>query len=406
MSNNLETLVASAEFFSDPYPIYQQLREEAPVYWSDHWTGWLVTSYQDVFDALRAPQVFSNAGRAASLLQLLPESERASLAPLARHYTAGLSHSDPPAHTRLRAVVNKAYTPRLVEILAERIQYIADELIDARRAQRQMDVIAHFARPLSIRILDELLGIPEPDRAQVAEWTRDLLELVGGVDQPIAATALHAQAALQELSRYLGELAGQRACEPRSDLLSSLAVAQEQDRVLTHGELINTAVTVLIGGYDTTTNLIGNGLVALFRNPEVMSELTNKPKLMDLAVEELLRYDSPLQSNTRIALRDIELQGQRIRQGDRIHLMLGAANRDPAQFPEPDRLDPERRENRHLAFGHGIHYCLGAALARVQGRVAFGVLLHRLPALRLTSRQLEWRPTLTVHGLKELPVAF
>ena len=391
-------------FLADPYPLYHRLRSEAPVYWSERLSTWILTRYSDVVAALREPGRLSNAGRMAALLDKLPETLRPNLELLYQHYSVGLIFSDPPDHTRLRALVTKAFTPAMVERMRPRIQKVVSELLDAVESRGAMDVIADFAYPLPATVICEMLGLPQSDRPQFRRWSDDIIGLLGaGAD---AERAERGQRSLRDLREYYRHIIGERRNRPGEDLISALIHAHEQGQRLSEAELLSTSVTLLTAGQETTTSLIANGLLALLRNPDQLQLLKRSPSLMASAVEEFLRYDSPVQRQLRLAKEDFELDGHRIRKGEIVSPFLGAANRDPAQFPNPDRLDITRTDNRHTAFGYGIHFCVGAPLARLEAPIAFSTLLSRLPNLRLAGQAPEFKPDVTVRGLKALTVAF
>jgi cytochrome P450 len=301
--------------------------------------------------------------------------------------------------------VNKAFTPRVVERLRPRIETVVDDLLDAVAARGGMDAIADFAFPMPVTVIAELLGVPAADRVALHNWSA---ATVGSLD-PIASaeTAERAGVARTELSAYLREVIAQRRAEPEDDLISALVAVHEQGDTLTEQELVTMCRLILLAGHETTVNLIGNGLLALLRHPEQMRQLRERPDLAVSAVEELLRYDAPVQLTGRRATERVELGGQTIEPEQRVVVLLGAANRDPAQFPDPDRLDLERSPNRHIAFGQGIHFCLGSPLARMEGQIAVSTLLERMPNLRLREapEQLRWRKQLFLRGLEQLPVA-
>ena len=391
-------------FLADPYPFYRRLRSEAPVYWSERLSSWILTRYSDVVAALREPGRLSNAGRMATLLDKLPETLRPNLELLYQHYSVGLIFSDPPDHTRLRALVTKAFTPAMVERMRPRIQTIVSELLDAVESRGAMDVIEDFAYPLPATVICEMLGLPQSDRPQFRRWSDDIIGLLSaGAD---AERAERGQHSLRDLRDYYRRIIGERRNRPGEDLISALIQAHEHGQRLSEAELLSTSVTLLTAGQETTTSLIANGLLALLRNPDQLQLLKQNSSLMASAVEELLRYESPVQRQLRLAKEDFELEGHRIRKGEIVSPFLGAANRDPAQFPDPDRIDITRTDNRHIAFGYGVHFCVGAPLARLEAPIAFSAMLHRLPNIRLAGEVPEYKPDVTVRGLKALPVAF
>jgi cytochrome P450 len=311
---------------------------------------------------------------------------------------------NPPDHTRLRTLVTKAFTPRVVESLRPRIQEVVDQLLVAVQEAGAMDVIADLAYPLPVIVIAGMLGVPAEDRESFKGWSRDLARTLDPIITPEVLTA--GDEATVAFIDYFRALVAKRRKDPQDDLLSGLIAAEEQGDRLSEDELLATAVLLFGAGHETTMNLIGNGLLALLRNPHQFEKLRDDPSLAPSAVEEFLRYDGPVQMTARTALEDVEINGRTIAKGQQAVILLGAANRDPAQFADPDRLDLTRRDNRTLAFSHGIHYCLGAPLARVEAQIAINTLLRRLPALRLQTEELEWRETVTLRGLKALPAVF
>jgi cytochrome P450 len=311
---------------------------------------------------------------------------------------------DPPDHTRLRTLVNKAFTPRVVEKMRVRVQEIVDDLLDEAVPRGEMDVISDFAYPLPVRVIAEMLGVPPEDRDRFKGWSRGVAPIL---DPMISDEVFFkvAEAGLA-LAMYFDELVATRRAQPRDDLVSELIAAEDQGDKLTEEELRATLILLLVAGHETTMNLIGNGLYALFRNPDEMERLRADTALGKTAVEELLRYDGPVHLTARTALEDVEVGGVAVEAGEMCVVVLGAANRDPDQFPDPDRLDVGRGHNRHIAFSAGGHFCVGATLARLEGEIAFETLLRRLPGLKRATNDVSYRATVTLRGLEALPVSF
>ncbi len=381
---------------SDPYPLFHRLRTEDPVHWEADLEFWALTRYADALYALREDSLLSSA---------IHDSPRPG--------GVGLSSArwfvflDPPRHTRLRALVHSAFTPQVVEGLRASIQAIADELLDRAAEAGRLDLIADLGFPLPAIVIAELLGVPAEDRAQFRAWSADLAA-AGGLVRMAADGAerlSRARAGGAALNAYFRDIIRERRRAPRDDLVSRLTGVQSAEGTLSEEELVDTCALLLFAGHETTTNLIGNGMLALLRHPDELSRLRADPSLIGSAVEELLRYDSPVQMRVRVARETVEIGGRRIAKGQRVLILVGAANRDPARFPDPDRLDIARPDNRHLAFGHGIHFCTGAPLARLEGAIAIRRLLRRFPRLELTTDQLAWRETLTLRALNALPVS-
>jgi len=390
---------------ADPYPVFRALRAEDPVHWSDLFEAWILTRYDDIVSVLEDESRFSadrRQSRNRFARELLRREEELQ-GPFARAQT--MLTSDPPKHTRLRGLVSKAFTPRAVERLRPRIQEIVDGLLEEVVDSGRMDVIQDLAYPLPVIVIAEMLGVSPADRGRFKEWSDNIAATTGGPLVPAEVLERSRQSAL-ELADYFRAVISERRREPRDDLISALIAAEEQGQALSEDELMATLILLLVAGNETTTNLIGNGTLALLRHPEQMRKLREDPSLVQTAVEELLRYDGPVQGTGRVAMEDLEIRGKRIEKGQLVLTLLAAADRDPEQFPNPDELDITRRENRHVAFGYGIHFCLGAPLARLEGQTAIGALLRRCPGLRLEGSELEWGGSFILRGLKGLPVAF
>jgi hypothetical protein len=392
-------------FYADPYPLYAELRARDPVMFFSEMRGgsWFFTGYADVAAGLKLPEL-SNA-RAGHFLKGLPPEERSEFAPLADTLSRWLLFYDPPRHTRIRKLMGKAFTPASVEALRRRIERIADEILDAVAPAGRMDVIKDLAFELPLRVIVDMLGVPAERRGDFAVWSGDIGRLLGGA-VPTAELARAAARSVAAMTEFLRRHVAARRGQPADDILTLLITAEEDGETLTEDELYAQCVLLLFAGHETTRNLIGNGLLALLRHPDERARLAGDPSLMRGAVDELLRYDSPLQAMSRVVTRDCEYAGRRLRQGQMATLFLGAANRDPAQFAAPDRLDIARKDNRHLAFAHGPHHCLGAQLARLEASVAFAALLARMPDMRLVDDRPAYVANLKLRGLTSLPIAF
>lgn len=389
------------EFRENPYPFYERLREANPVLWVPGILGrgaWLITSHKECSAVLKDNRFGKEADK------VLQPEELAGIRMMATQATVKtMLFRDPPDHTRLRSLVNQAFTPRMLERLRPHIQEIADHLADEMARQGEVDLIHAFAFQLPIIVIAELLGVPPEDREQFKAWSNPVSALVDPTATP--QMIQEAQAAFPQLTAYLERTIAQRRQEPREDLISSLIQAHEAGDKLSAPELLATCRLLLIAGHETTVNLIGNGTLALLRHPEQREWLAANPEAIAGAVEELLRYDSPVQLTMRIAFEEMPVGSQTVHRGDQVVTLLGAANRDPVQFEEPARLDLTRANaGTNLAFGQGIHYCLGAPLARMEGQIAIGTLLRRFPAMRLATDELTYRGNITLRGLKELPV--
>ena len=390
------------EVLANPYPLYRRLRTEAPVHWDPFLHAWVVTRYSDVvrvlhdFSADRTPRP-----------EQLERMNLSAISPIAAVMVKQMLFLDAPAHTRLRSLASSAFTPARVRVLRSHIQQIADTLIDAAMAAQpgQMDIIAEFAEPLPAIVTAEMLGVPIRDHRQLKDWTAVFAEMLGNF-QHNPDHVPKVLRALEEMLEYFRERVRELRAHPREGLINSLLTAEINGDRLTEEEVIANSIVTMVGGQETTTNLIGNGLLTLLRYPAEMQRLRDDPELVPSAVEELLRYESPSQHTARLARTDVELGGRKIRKRDAVIAVMGAANRDPERFPDPDRLDLARTDNRHLAFGWAAHFCFGAALARIEGQVSFSTILRRMPDLALQQVPLRWRTNLGLRGLVALPVRY
>ena len=383
-----------------PYPLYHRLREQDPVHWDPYLHAWVVTRYEDVITVL---QRFS-AARSPTPEQLTPLGLD-ELNPIAKVLVRQMLFMDPPGHTRLRALAAAAFTPARVESLQQHIQEITERLIDDVEARGGMDVIADFANLLPATVTAELMGVPVADRDQLKNWSIDFSEMLGNFQHNPGRTARMLQV-VEQMTSYYRERMKDVKRHPQAGVVHALMSAEVEGDRLTEEEVIANSIITMTGGQETTTNLIGNGLLALMQNAGEMSRLRADLSLLPAAVEELLRYESPIQYTTRLAPHDLELGGKRLRQRQAVIAVLGAANHDPARFLDPDRLEIARKDNRHLAFGWASHYCFGAPLARVEGRIAFAALLRRFPDMQLEPEPLMWRHNMIFRGLERLPVRF
>ncbi|HEX5103559.1 MAG TPA: cytochrome P450 [Pirellulaceae bacterium] len=390
-----------AEMRDDPYPIYRELRESDPVHWDDSLHAWILTRYDDVGLALNDPRFSSR--RVSRARQRFADP---SLAPLFDTLAGRMSDHDEPDHKRLRALVHDAFLRTAVEKWTPRIQARIDLLLAAAEQRGTIDFIADFAVPLPLLVILEIVGVPATDRVRVKAWCDDFAIVALNFYANISEAELHnGLRSIVEFRQYLGERIGELESSPRTDLLSSLVQVEHEGTRLTLDELLANALLLLAAGNETTTCVLGNGLAALLNHPEQLELLRRNPSLIPAAVEEFLRYDSPVQFLGRIALEDVELRGQTIRRGDLVLAVLGAANRDPARFAEPDRLDVTRAHVPHFAFGHGPHFCAGAQLARLEAQMAFAGLLARFRAIELdTTSPLVRRENFNIRCWEQLPV--
>src|SRR6185312_15275454 len=382
---------------SNPYPAYAHLRATQPIHCVTLPSGrrrWLITRYADAERALCDPRLVKTRP-----VDDLPDEVRS--------LTKSLISVDPPDHTRLRGLVRKAFSPRLVERRRPRIQQIADELLDAVAPAGRMDLIDDYASPLPIMVITELLGVPSADSARFRVWSNAFV-----ADEPFTnGDPLDAwrRTALAEFSSYLRALFERKRADPRDDLVTGLVMAREDGDTLSADELLSTVAVLIVAGHETTVNLIGNGMRALLAHPDQLRLLIRDPRLIGPATEELLRYTGPSETTTfRYASTDLRYNGVTIPQGDQVVIVLASANRDETRFAHADRLDVTRTGNHHLGFGKGIHFCLGASLARIEGQIAISRLIRRIPDLRpaIPLDQLQWRPSMIMRGLQSFPVLF
>ena len=385
---------------ANPYPLYRRLRTEDPVHWDPYLHAWVVTRYEDVVHVF---QRFS-ADRTPTPERLAAMGME-QLGPIAAVMVRQMLFLDPPAHDRVRRLAAVAFTPRRVERLRSHIQDITDGLIDAVYARGGMEVMDDLANPLPAIVTAEMLGVPTRDHVRLKGWSQDFAEMLGNF-QHNPGRAARVLRSLEEMTGYFRQAVRRQATEPTDGLVNALTTAEVDGDRLSEDEVVANVIVTMVGGQETTTNLIGNGLLTLLRHPAEMAGLREEPSLIESAVEELLRFESPSQHTARLAPADVQLGGRSIARRQAVIAVMGAANRDPERFPDPDRLDLARADNRHVAFGWASHFCFGAPLARIEAQVAFGTLLRRLPRLELATTEVTWRPNLGLRGLTRLPVRF
>ena len=418
------------EIRANPYPFYEMLREHDPIRWDEELGFWVLTRYVDI-DAMYTDDRFSRAQGLMRGFERLSEAERQIVEPVYHSFSKTVFYADPPYHTHLRGLMNHAFTPRRVERLRPNIQRIVNELLEAAQTEgRTVDLIRDLAYPLPVMVIAELLGLPAGDRDRFKKWSDDLFAILGTVRQKPTHLLERATQSLKEMTDYVKDLSRKRRVDPQDDLLTALlSVTKEDDAAcphphaslsphvtgelvrerhvsstLTEEELVSNINILLSTGHETTTHLIGNGILALLQHPEQMQRLRVQPALLSAAIEEMLRYDNPVQITYRSALEDAEIQGKLIRKGDLVNSILGSANRDPRRFSNPNRFDIAREEGRHLGFGLGIHFCIGAPLVRLEAEIIFETILRRFPDISLTTETLEWQEHPIFRGLKSLPV--
>jgi cytochrome P450 len=392
---------AAASYLAAPYPVLAELREQDPVHWNEGLGAWIVTRYADVREGLRDPRL--SAERMRSFFEAQPEARRSSLAPLEANVGRWAVFLDPPRHTRLRALMTHAFTSRAVERLRARVLARVDELLAPLLEKEEFDLIQDFAWPLPAGVIADLLGVPHEDVPRLKAWSDELSGFVFS-GRNVQAKYERASRGVAGMAEYFARLIEAKRARPDDGLISALVAATEGAERLSAEELEAMCVLLLFAGHETTTHLIGNGLLALLAQPAALKEMRERchePAFVESAVEELLRYDSPSIAQGRVAAQDYELGGRRVRTGDRLFLMQGAANRDPAQFDAPESLRLARDPNPHIAFGFGIHFCVGAPLARLEGRLALPRLLERFPRLELAAAP-QWQDSFVIRGASHI----
>jgi len=385
---------------ADPYAFYRALREHDPVHWDPYMHAWVVTSYPEVVAVLL--QGSADRTPAPDYLDRLGLS---FMKPFAEIMLQQMMFMDGASHSRLRGICAAAFTPRRVEELRREIESIVEELIDNVIPSGRMDMIADFANPLPAIVTAKLLGVPVEDQEQLHAWVLDLAEMLGNFQHHPDRVAQIVKS-LQDLKRYVAARMEEQRSSPAGGLIHSLMTAEVDGQRLTDEEVIANTVITLIGGHETTTNLIASGFLTLLRNPDSLEQLRRRPEIVGSAIEELLRFESPVQHTARIATSDMQIGGKTIQKGSRVVAVLAAANRDPNRFADPDRLDLLRPDNRHVAFGWAAHFCFGAPLARVEGQIAFPALVRRLSRPALLDETLEWRENAGLRGLTKLNIRF
>ena len=405
---DLDARLASPDFLTDPYPIFRRFRAESPVHWVGAWGCWLLTRADDIEATIRDTERFSSADRVTRVIERTPGWET-GLAALHENFAVGMAQTDPPDHTRVRGLVSAAFTPRRVEALRLRIQELVDGYLDERAADGRIELLADLAGPLPAVVIAEMAGFPVEDRERFRQWTYRINSFFfqsGTVDGTAAASA---DAAIREARAWIHDLLAERRARPRDDLLSALVGAERESDRLTDAQLLSTAITLFLGGHDTTTQLIALGMSALVRHPDQLALVRERPDLVGAAVDEMLRFDAPFQMNLRYVRESVAIGGRTLQAGDLVRQALGSANRDPARFDDPDVFRIDRPPSRHYSFGLGPHFCLGAPLARLQAQVAVETLVRRLPGLRLdpdADPMPDVRPDITSRGLRSLRLAF
>jgi cytochrome P450 len=388
------------EVLANPYPLFHRLRSEDPVHWDPFLHTWVVTRYTDVLEVLHT--FSADRTHTPEKLEAMGLSE---MSPIAQLMVKQMLFMDAPQHTRLRKLASHAFTPHRVAALRSHIREIVARLLDRVERNHRMDVIRDLAEPLPAIVTAEMLGVPVDDRDRLKAWSADFAEMLGNF-QHNPESAAKMLRTVHDMTEYFRDAIRRQRDDPRQGLVSSLITAEVDGDRLTDEEIVATCIVTMVGGQETTTNLIGNGLLTLLRQADAMERLRSELSLIPSAVEEMLRYESPSQHTGRLAPCDRELGGKVIRKRQAVMAVMAAANRDPERFPDPDRFDVQRQDNRHLAFGYAAHFCFGAALARIEGQEAFDAIVRRMPDLRLEPGPLVWRNNLGLRGVTELPVSF
>src|SRR5579863_459489 len=397
-------VVFDDDTLQDPYPTYARLLEEGPLHYVDvgsKWAVWSVFGHAECSAIAKDPRC--SAKRAQQMLLSLPLSRQAEFGELARMFGLWMIFMDPPEHTRLRKLLNKGFSPAVVEGLRPQVEATVDQMLKPLQHGSEVELLREFANPLPVRIILEMLGIPQELRDTFVRWSRAVAAFRGNPN-PTVEQARGAQDALIALTEFFRKTVGERRRKKGNDLISLLIDIEEEGEVLTEEELYAQCIALLFAGHETTRNLIGNGMYTLLQHPQDAAELREKPEMIRSAVEELLRYESPVQFTARVLKEDIEVCGRPIRKGWTVLCMLGAANRDPKQFKEPNQLNLKRLNNQHLAFSAGLHFCIGAQLARLEGQIAILNLVQRFPEMKLAGQRPEWASTFGFRGLRSLPV--
>jgi len=393
-----------SDFITNPYRAYSQLRAAAPLLWADKFRNgaWLVTRYADVLAGLHDPRLSSQ--RSHNLTAALPSEAQSEFETFNRIFSRWMLFLDPPEHSRIRKLLNKEFTPNMIQRLRPRIQHVVDSLLDEVAGKSEIEFMTEFANPLPVRVIAEMLGIPAEDQSDFQIWSDDLASFFGNATSSVD-TARRAQNSLVSLTEYFRVMLPERRAHKRDDLVSLLLRVEEEGEMLTGEELLAQCTLLLVAGHETTRNLLGNGLLALLQNSDQFAKLKENPALINSAVRELARFDSPVQFSGRAATEDFAWHNQEIKKGQTVILLLGSANHDGEKFSAPEQLEISRDEGMPLSFGHGTHFCIGASLAYTEAEIAFTKLLDRTSGLKLLDDVPAWRSNLSFRGLSRLPLS-
>jgi cytochrome P450 len=399
----LRSDLLTPEAIADPYPLAAQLRELAPVHWSEAHRAWLLTRYDDVVEAFNDRRMSSD--RVRPLVAAMSQEQREKVGRVMEMIQDWMVVSDPPEHTRLRRLVARAFSPKRISASETRISELVDELLDGFIAEGHDEFVRHFAFPLPATVIAELIGAPAEDRDRFGAWSSDLAMIAFGAGgEERSDRHVRALRGLEEMLTYFGERIEDARSHPGEDMISGLLEGDGEGNVLDQEEMEAMCALMLFAGHETTTNLLSSAVLHLARTPDQLELLRSDPGLVGGAVEEILRYDGPIKVLQRWNVEDQALRGETIRAGDRVFIVLAGANRDPERFPDPDTLDITRSPNRHVAFGRGVHSCIGAQLSRIEGRVALGKIVTRLPGLTVPEQDLDYVPTVAARALRGLRV--
>jgi cytochrome P450 len=399
-----QKITFGGDTLQDPYPMYARMHEGGPLHLLDvdgKWAAWAIFSHAECSSVAKDPRL--SAKRAQQMLSLLPLESQGEFTELARLLNLWLIFMDAPEHTRLRKLLNRGFSPAAVEGLRPQVEAIVDRMLTPLQGGSEVDLMREFANPMPVRIISEMLGVPQELHQTFVEWSRSIAVFRGNPDRTVEQ-ARAAQDALIAMTDFFRKTVAERRRNKGDDLISLLIDIEEDGEVLTEEELYAQCIALLFAGHETTRNLIGNGMYTLLKYPEATAELREKPEMIRSAVEEILRFESPVQFTARVLKEDIEVCGQRIPKRWSILCMLGAANRDPKQFKEPDQLNLKRLNNQHLAFSAGPHFCIGNQLARLEGQISLLSLVLRFPKMKLAGPTPEWAATFGFRGLTSLPV--
>jgi cytochrome P450 len=393
-----------SNFITNPYQTYHHLRTAAPLHWADKFRSgaWLVTRYADVLAGLHDSRLSSK--RSHTLTAALPPEVQGEFTTFNQIFSRFMLFLDPPEHSRIRKLLNKEFTPNMIQRMRPRIQQLVDSLLDQVTGKREMEFMTEFAHLLPVRVIAQMLGIPSEDQRVFETWSDDITDFFGNAAATVE-TARRAQNSLVSLTEYFRAVLPERRANKGDDLVSLLLQVEEEGDVLTTEELLAQCTLLLVAGHETTRNLLGNGMLALLQHPDQFARLKEDPSLINSAVRECARFDSPVQFSGRAATEDFSWHDQEIRKGQTVVLLLGSANHDPEKFTHPERLEIARDEGMPLSFGHGTHFCIGASLAYTEAEIAFTTLLERTSGLRMLDEVPAWRPNLSFRGLSKLPLS-